>query len=60
MPALAALASLQDPQLIPQRRLQNAKVRQATIAWLGKRGFSCCRQANCFVVDDATRRQHVR
>ncbi|WP_164080411.1 pyridoxal phosphate-dependent aminotransferase [Stenotrophomonas maltophilia] len=48
----AALASLRDPQLIPQRRLQNAKVRQATIAWLGKRGFSCVpSEANCFVVD---------
>lgn len=53
VPALAAaLASLQDPQLIAQRRLQNAKVRQATIAWLGKRGFSCVpSEANCFVVD---------
>ncbi|HIE1100129.1 pyridoxal phosphate-dependent aminotransferase [Stenotrophomonas maltophilia] len=53
VPALAAaLASLRDPQLIPQRRLQNAKARQATIAWLGKRGFSCLpSEANCFVVD---------
>ncbi len=53
VPALAAaLASLQDPQLIAQRRLQNAQVRQATIAWLGKRGFSCVpSEANCFVVD---------
>ncbi|MBH1665020.1 pyridoxal phosphate-dependent aminotransferase [Stenotrophomonas maltophilia] len=48
----AALASLHDPQLVPQRRLQNAKIRQATIAWLGKRGFSCLpSEANCFVVD---------
>ncbi|MHC1651716.1 pyridoxal phosphate-dependent aminotransferase [Stenotrophomonas maltophilia] len=53
VPALAAaLASLQDPQLVAQRRLQNAKLRQATIAWLGKRGFSCVpSEANCFVVD---------
>ncbi|WP_369039143.1 pyridoxal phosphate-dependent aminotransferase [Stenotrophomonas maltophilia] len=53
VPALAAaLASLQDPQLIPQRRLQNAQARQATIAWLGKRGFSCVpSEANCFMVD---------
>ena len=29
------------PAADPQRRLQNAKARQATIAWLGKRGFSC-------------------
>jgi len=53
VPALAAgLASLQDRQLVAQRRLQNAKARQATIAWLGKRGFSCLpSEANCFVVD---------
>jgi len=53
VPALAAaLASLRDPQLIPQRRLQNAKIRQSTIAWLGKRGFHCLpTEANCFVVD---------
>ncbi len=53
VPALAAaLASLGDAQLVPQRRLQNAQVRQATIAWLGKRGFSCVpSEANCFVVD---------
>ncbi len=53
VPALAAaLASLHDTQLIAQRRLQNARVRQATIAWLGKRGFSCVpSEANCFVVD---------
>ena len=52
-PALAAaLAGLRDPELIPQRRLQNARVRQATIAWLGKRGFTCLpSEANCFVVD---------
>ncbi|KAG0928715.1 hypothetical protein G6F31_017616 [Rhizopus arrhizus] len=53
VPALAAaLASLRDPQLIAQRRLQNAKARQTTLAWLGKRGFSCLpSEANCFVVD---------
>lgn len=53
VPALAAgLASLRDPLLVPQRRLQNAQVRQATIAWLGKRGFACIpSEANCFMVD---------
>lgn len=51
--ALAAgLASLRDPDLIVRRRAENAQVRQATIAWLGKRGFSCVpSEANCFVVD---------
>lgn len=53
VPALAAaLASLHDPQLVAQRQLQNARTRQATIAWLGKRGFSCVpSEANCFMVD---------
>ncbi|MEN5426795.1 pyridoxal phosphate-dependent aminotransferase [Stenotrophomonas pennii] len=53
VPALAAgLASLRDPLLVAQRRLQNAQVRQATIAWLGKRGFaSLPSEANCFMVD---------
>jgi histidinol-phosphate aminotransferase len=51
--ALAAgLASLRDPGLVAQRKAQNAQVRQATIAWLGKRGFSCVpSEANCFVVE---------
>lgn len=53
VPALAAgLASLRDPLLVPQRRLQNAQVRQATIGWLGQRGFaSLPSDANCFMVD---------
>lgn len=51
--ALAAgLASLREPGLAAQRKAQNARVRQETIAWLGKRGFSCVpSEANCFVVD---------
>lgn len=53
VPAMAAaLASLRDPQLVAERRQQNAQVRQATITWLGKRGFSSVpSEANCFVVD---------
>lgn len=51
--ALAAgLASLGDAGLVAQRKAQNAQVRQATVAWLGKRGFSSVpSEANCFVVD---------
>jgi histidinol-phosphate aminotransferase len=51
--ALAAgLASLREPGLVAQRREQNASVRQATVAWLGKRGFRCVpSEANCFMVD---------
>ncbi len=48
----AALASLRDPDLVAQRKAQNAQVRQATVAWLGKRGYSSVpSEANCFVVD---------
>lgn len=51
--ALAAgLASLREPGLVKQRRDQNARVRQETVAWLGKRGFRCLpSEANCFMVD---------
>lgn len=53
VPAIAAaLASLREPGLVAQRREQNARVRQATVAWLGKRGFRCVpSEANCFMVD---------
>jgi histidinol-phosphate aminotransferase len=48
----AGLASLRDPGLIAQRKAENAVVRQETIGWLGKRGFTCVpSEANCFVVD---------
>lgn len=51
--ALAAgVASLREPGLIAQRKAENAAVRQDTIGWLGKRGFTCVpSEANCFVVD---------
>lgn len=51
--ALAAgLASLREPGLVAQRSAENAAIRQATVAWLGKRGFACVpSEANCFMVD---------
>lgn len=51
--ALAAgLASLREPTLVAQRKAENTRVRQATVDWLGARGFSCVpSEANCFVVD---------
>jgi len=51
--ALAAgLASLREPGLVAQRREQNTRVRQATVAWLEARGFRCLpSEANCFMVD---------
>jgi histidinol-phosphate aminotransferase len=48
----AGIASLRDPQLIPQRRAENARIREATIAWLKDKGYACLpSQSNCFMVD---------
>lgn len=51
--ALAAgIASLRDPQLVPTRRAQNARIRNDTVQWLRRQGYSCLpSQANCFMVD---------
>ncbi|MDF0733611.1 pyridoxal phosphate-dependent aminotransferase [Pseudomonas entomophila] len=49
---LAGLASLEDGQLAPRRKAENARLREATTAWLGERGWRCtASQANCFMVD---------
>ncbi|HEK1686393.1 TPA: pyridoxal phosphate-dependent aminotransferase [Pseudomonas putida] len=49
---LAGLASLADRQLVATRKAHNTQLRQATISWLGKRGWHCtASQANCFMVD---------
>jgi histidinol-phosphate aminotransferase len=49
---LAGLASLNDRQLVPQRKAENARLRDHTIAWLGERGWQCtASQTNCFMVD---------
>lgn len=48
----AATASLKDPQLVPERKQINAKVREATFEWLSKSGYSFVpSQSNCFMVD---------
>ncbi|WP_022971062.1 pyridoxal phosphate-dependent aminotransferase, partial [Xanthomonas maliensis] len=53
VPAMAAgIASLREPQLIPSRRAENARVREDTVAWLKHQGYACLpSQANCFMVD---------
>ncbi|MFF7064455.1 pyridoxal phosphate-dependent aminotransferase [Pseudomonas sp. NPDC008258] len=49
---LAGLASLQDRQLVPQRKADNARMRDQTIGWLAERGWRCtASQANCFMID---------
>lgn len=49
---LAGQASLDDPTLIPSRKAHNTRLREATIAWLGERGWRCtASHANCFMID---------
>ena len=49
---VAALASLKDPQLVPERRRINASVRQETFAWLDRNQYSYIpSQSNCFLLD---------
>ncbi|MGA9392247.1 MAG: pyridoxal phosphate-dependent aminotransferase [Candidatus Sulfotelmatobacter sp.] len=48
----AAIASLRDPQLVPERRRINAAVRDETFQWLGRNKFSYIpSESNCFLLD---------
>ena len=48
----AAMASLKDPRLVPERKHVNTTVREATFEWLGKNGYSFVpSQSNCFMLD---------
>ena len=39
-------------ELLPQRKQNNARLRDETITWLKARGFRCtASQANCFMID---------
>ncbi|HXY52319.1 MAG TPA: pyridoxal phosphate-dependent aminotransferase [Terriglobales bacterium] len=53
VPALvAALASLRDPQLVPERKALNASVRAATFQWLDKQGYTYIpSESNFFLLD---------
>ena len=65
----AALASLKDAQLVPERRRINATIRSQVFAWLDRNGYSYVpSQSNCFMLDtkgpakaaiDAMARQNV-
>src|SRR6202035_925530 len=49
---VAAIASLKDPQLVPERRRINATIRQETFQWLDHSGYSYIRsESNCFMLD---------
>jgi len=48
----AAIASLKDPQLIPERKRINAAVRAETFQWLEQNGYPyISSQSNCFMLD---------
>lgn len=52
MSVAAAIASLNDPRLVPTRKKINATVRDETLAWLRKEGYACTpSQGNCFMLD---------
>jgi histidinol-phosphate aminotransferase len=49
---VAALASMKEPQLVPERRRINATVRQGTFAWLDRNHYSYIPSvSNCFLLD---------
>jgi histidinol-phosphate aminotransferase len=49
---VAAIASLKDPQLIPERKRVNMGVRSETFQWLDHNGYTYIpSQSNCFMLD---------
>jgi len=48
----AAMASVQDTALVPERRRINAAIRQQTFQWLDSNGYSYIpSESNCFLLD---------
>jgi histidinol-phosphate aminotransferase len=57
----AAIASLKDSALVPERRRINAGIRQQTFQWLERNGYSYIpSQSNCFMLDTKRPGQEVR
>jgi histidinol-phosphate aminotransferase len=58
---VAAMASLKDPQLIPERRRINTEIRQQTFQWLDRNGYSYMpSESNCFMLDTKRPGQQAR
>jgi histidinol-phosphate aminotransferase len=58
---VAAKVSLNDPELVPERRRINASVRQQTFDWLDRNGYSYIpSEANHFMLDTKRPGQEVR
>jgi histidinol-phosphate aminotransferase len=57
----AAIASLKDPQLVPERRRINATIRQQTFQWLDRnRYYYISSESNCFMLDTKRPGNQVR
>ena len=57
----AALASLKDPALVPERRRINADIRQQTFQWLDRNGYAYIpSESNCFLLDTKRPGKDVR
>ena len=57
----AAIASLKDPALVPERRRINAGVRQQTFQWLDRNGYAYIpSESNCFMLDTKRPGKEVR
>ena len=57
----AAIASLKDAALVPERRRINAGVRQQTFQWLERNGYSYIpSESNCFMLDTKRPGKDVR
>ena len=57
----AAIASLKDTALVPERRRINAGVRQQTFQWLDRNGYSYIpSESNCFMLDAKRPGKEVR
>jgi histidinol-phosphate aminotransferase len=57
----AAIASLKDPALVPERRRINAGIRQQTFQWLDHNGYSYIpSESNCFLLDTKRSGKEVR
>jgi histidinol-phosphate aminotransferase len=52
---VAAIASLKDPQLVPERRRINSTVRQETFDWLDRNGYSYIPSVTNFFMLDTKR-----
>lgn len=58
---VAAKASLNEPQLVAERRRINANIRQQTFDWLDRSGFTyVASESNCFMLDAKRPGQQLR